>query len=140
MTPFANPNPVPRPESSAEQWTMNAKSQTFPQVPARMGAAPASAEQAYRGGRGSPRTSPPIEQRFTGPIRPHTGTPSSNPFGPLPGLARVSRQRTKSSWAWVTSPTNMVLTMVLVAASVAVYVSYLLGHGATFKINLVWPA
>lgn len=96
---------------------MNAQSQTLPPLSSRMGEAPRRFKPAHRGSGGTPRTVPPIEQRFTGPIGPAVDRDRGNPFGPVPGIARGTGQLAKGARTLILSPANMVLAFVMVAAA-----------------------
>lgn len=116
---------------------MNATSENISTLPQRMGTAAGSPKPQGWSHRGTPRgTVPPIEQRFTRPIRPAVDIDRRNPFGPVPGLARRKREHVKAARALILSPANIMVTLVLVALSAAAYVGD--KHGPEVIVKLMY--
>lgn len=103
---------------------MNAGSQNLPPVSARMGQTPGRAGQARFSRGGAPRAVPPIEQRFTRPIRPADDSDRGNPFGGLPGIASRKRDIAKATRALTLHPVNIILTVCLAIGAGLAYASH----------------
>lgn len=79
---------------------------------------------------------PPIEQRFTQPIRPAVDTDRGNPFGGLPGLASGKRKRSQVARALTLHPVNIALTVCLAVGAVLAYASHVSDGSSRVVVTL----
>lgn len=120
-----------------DESTMNA--QTFP-APPRLCSGPSKGSRMESGqDRGSSGV-PPIEQRFTGPVRAVPDRGGANPFGPIPRLRKLPRHGAEGFRALITSNASKALTLVLASSAIATYAIHALNGGSMVKINFIWPA